>query len=222
MTTARNQVVDHSGGVPPVDGEPPDRISKVLDAIPDHADRVLDVGCVQHDASKEGNDDWLHQYLYTRVDTVVGIDVLEDGVADLRTKGYDVMVGDAQDFELDAEFDAIVAGELIEHLANFEGFLTCARQHLSEDGRLILTTPNSWAFCRLRQAFGNGLPQTNPEHTCWFDETTVRQLLERYDFRVENVEYTRPPTPGITTAFYVAGHELLGGVRMVIKASLDD
>lgn len=38
-----------------------------------------------------------------------------------------------------------------------------------------------------------GPVNANPEHTCWFDETTITQLLERSGFAIDSIQYVQPP-----------------------------
>ena len=101
---------------------------------------VLDVGC----ASRYGNLDWLHGRIAAEFSDQVGIDINEATIDELQGQGYDVQVADAQHFDLGRTFDVVFAGELVEHLDDFHGFLQCARRHLTPGGRLILTTPNSF------------------------------------------------------------------------------
>ena len=77
-------------------------------------------------------DRWLHRHLVDVADSCTGVDVLPDGVAQLREKGYDVTLHDVTVSPLeDAQFEVIVAGELIEHLggpqALFDSVLRDAR-----------------------------------------------------------------------------------------------
>ncbi|MFD1585894.1 class I SAM-dependent methyltransferase [Halorientalis brevis] len=123
------------------------RIPAILDRVSPE-DVVLDVGCVQHSVENENNENWLHKRLSDICREVVGIDVLEEDIRILQERGYTVKHQNAEQFGLDRDFDVIVAGELIEHLANPGKFLDCARAHLKPDGRLLLTTPNPWAVSR--------------------------------------------------------------------------
>lgn len=194
------------------------RVNAVLDAAAP-ADAILDVGCVQHDAENAEQSAWLHQHLYGITTDVVGIDILREDIAELREKGYNVRTADAEAFSLDREFDVIVAGELIEHLSDLGGFLESCRRHLTTDGRLVLTTPNPWAFVHLRRAV-RGDVRCNSEHTCWLDERTLRQLLARHGFTA-TVEYIQPDAGGVTRTLYRAGHATLGATTLVATATLN-
>ena len=128
---------------------------------------LLDVGC----ASRYGKPDWLHGLLKLEVPDLVGIDINEATIHELEGQGFDARVADAQCFDLGRTFDTVFAGELIEHLDNFHGFLQSARRHLSPGGRLVLTTPNAFYWGNFLYRWG-GHGQVHPEHTCWFCEDT--------------------------------------------------
>lgn len=181
------------------------------------ADSILDIGCIQHDSENASKTDWVHQHLYNITDDVTGLDYLEAEVAKLKSQGYNVVCADAQAFDLDRTFDTIVAGELIEHLSDFGGFLDCCRRHLEPDGKLVMTTPNPWSFHRFKQALLRDNVDCNPEHTCWLDERTLRQLLKRHGFEAD-IEYVRPTTGGITRALYDMGQETIGGTSLLVTA----
>ena len=107
----------------------------------------------------------------------------------LQTEGYQVVCADATDFNLNRQFDIIVAGELMEHLTNPGGFLTCARQHLRAEGKLVLTMPNAICLNYFIQNIFKGHELDNLDHCCLYSETTLRCLLKRYGFQIEQVVY---------------------------------
>lgn len=180
---------------------------------------VLDIGCVQHDANAASSDEWVHDHLREVANELLGLDTLEEDVEELNDRGYNVVCADAQDFDLGREFDTIVAGEIIEHLSDFDGFLNSVRAHLKPDGKLIMTTPNPWAFHRFKKAFLYNDVPSNPEHTCWFDERTLRQLLNRHEFEVKNIAYVRPSQAGISRVLYDLGREAVGGTTLLVTAT---
>lgn len=149
---------------------------------------VLDIGCVAHDSEKRHDEPWLHELIVREADDVLGVDILEDEIVSLGREGYNVAYGDAQNLELEETFDVIVLGELIEHLVDFDGLLRSIDEHLRPGGKLLITTPNAmavhWTALRLLdQQF------VNTDHTCWFDVTTLTQLLGRYGFEPADVTY---------------------------------
>ncbi len=180
---------------------------------------VLDVGCAGH-AVEPGSTYWLHGRLRAAFAQVVGIDSSAEHTALLRTLGYpNIHLQDAETFNLPERFDTIVAGELIEHLANPGLFLIRAREHLAPAGRVVLTTPYPFSLLYTLYALVK-FPRTcqNPQHTCWFCPRTLTELATRArlrvvhfdlieDYRSENpslayrvfvrlIRWTRPLVPG--------------------------
>jgi hypothetical protein len=107
----------------------------------------------------------------------------------------------------------VFAGELIEHLSCAGGFLDAAHRHLEPDGRLVLTTPNAFAISNFVYRIG-GRPRLNKGHTCWYDETTLSQLLRRHGYEVAEVSYLPHDTPGRMRALAA------GAVRSVLPRHL--
>lgn len=149
---------------------------------------VLDLGCVQHDARFAENKFWLHKAIHNVATDVLGLDLHREGVETLVAKGYDMVHGDAQDFDFDRTFEVIVAGDLIEHLSNFGGFLDSAARHMDANSQLIICTPNPWHWHKVIKAAMGPVP-VNEEHTCWMCPQTLAQLAERSGLLVDHVEY---------------------------------
>ena len=145
---------------------------------------VLDIGFCGSRYKLEG---WLHLNIKKYAKSVFGIDRSKECIEFLREKEYDVEVANAENFNLNQKFDVIVAGELIEHLSNFQGFLKSVRKHLKEDGLLTLSTPNMFYFKEMLFLVLRGYPAVHEEHMRWFEEITLRQLLGRFGFSVEKI-----------------------------------
>lgn len=150
---------------------------------------VLDLGCVQHNPENHKSKFWLHKALREVSGTILGMDIYEPGVEYLRGQGFNVVLGDAQSFDLGRKFDVIVAGDLIEHLDNLGGFLASCRKHLRPGGELLISTPNPWYWRHIVKAALRGRVGVNREHTLWLCPTTLSQLARRYDFAVDDVEF---------------------------------
>lgn len=144
---------------------------------------VLDVGCVGGGEFDDDRSEWLHGHIERNARTVVGIDSDELGARRLWNFGFNVFCGDAEDFNLNQTFDVVVAGELIEHLSNPGMFLDCARRHLKENGRLVLTTPNG-RHPRISLAGFSA-----PNHVQLYNVKELSELLRRHGFEVESVQY---------------------------------
>lgn len=149
---------------------------------------VLDIGCVQHNWQKCLTSDWIHEFLRKHANSVFGIDILSEDIKKLKELGYDVTVANAEYFNLNMDFDVVFAGEIIEHLSNAGECIESCKIHLRKNGQIIITTVNCFSILFFVQYVLNKL-QVNNEHTCWYDEVTLKQLLERYGFKVIQVHY---------------------------------
>lgn len=152
---------------------------------------VLDLGC----SSGNWREDWIHGQVATVAAELVGLDINQEAVQELNDRGYHVQFGNAEDFDLGRTFDVVHGGELIEHLENPGGMLRSARRHLGPGGRLVLTTPNAFAFPNFVYRL-KGKPRINGDHTCWYCEDTLGQLLGRVGFDVVEARYLHYKAPG--------------------------
>ena len=150
--------------------------------------KVLHVGCVQHDWQKSAKDTWIHGYIVEHSREAIGIDILEDHLRELAKQGYRVECQNAESFDLKTKFDIIFAGEIIEHLENLDGFLESCKRHIEPDSKLIITTPNSFGIIYFIARLFR-LKFVNPEHTCWFDEQTIEQFLNRHNLKIVEKEF---------------------------------
>lgn len=151
---------------------------------------VLDLGCVMHDPLNYKSKYWLHKALSLRSKSILGVDLYEPGVTFLNGLGYNIIVGNVESLNLRREFDVIVAGDIIEHINNFEGFFESCKPHLRKNGKLLISTPNPWYWRYvIRAIFGHEIDIVNPEHTVWFCPKTLKQIAERFGFSVIHFEY---------------------------------
>jgi SAM-dependent methyltransferase len=160
---------------------------------------VLDIGCAGH-VPEPHSPSWLHGVLRTNFPHVVGIDIDETNVRQLQALGYqDIYLQSAETFALPQKFNTIVAGEVIEHLANPGLFLERVAAHLAPGGIAIITTPYPFSLLYGLYAFSK-YPKTcqNPEHTCWFCPRTFDTLVLRTGLRtvqwklVEDYKFDAP------------------------------
>ena len=161
------------------------RASQIMPLV--EGPRVLDVGCAAHVPDPD-DPTWLHGLLCKRYPDTVGIDLRPDNVEQLEKLGFrNLYVANAETFDLDRQFDTIVAGDLIEHLSNPGNFLVQAKKHLAPGGKVIITTPFPFSLVFLSYALLK-YPKTccNVEHTCWFCLQTFGELCRRADLRIEH------------------------------------
>ncbi len=154
---------------------------------------VLDLGCIRHTAEFALKDEnWLHKRIKAVAKKVVGLDYLPGEIAKLNSHGYDLVFGDVtKPLDIAEEFDVIVAGDLLEHLVNFEGFFSNCERLLKPEGILIVTTPNPFFCGEFHYVSFNKNFIVNPEHTCWIDPQCLSQLSGRLGFRIEELAYIK-------------------------------
>lgn len=109
----------------------------ILSFMPDHADRILDVGC--------GNA-WVAEEFVKRGRFVCSMDIStgnpEQAVRKFPSSDHVGLVADAFHLPVkDGSFDAIIASEIIEHTVDPRGFVHSLYAALAPGGRLIISTP---------------------------------------------------------------------------------
>ena len=92
-----------------------------------------------------------------------------------------IVYGNMENFVFEEKFDVIIAGDVIEHVSNQGLFLDNIFKYLNNDGKLIITTPNSkWITGYLRP---------NPTHTLWHDKHTLKRILDVHNFKIKVFKY---------------------------------
>jgi SAM-dependent methyltransferase len=142
--------------------------------------RVLDLGCRSGAFTRnflEGNE-------------VVGLDVDRAALAKAAALGIETVVANVDEplpFP-DGSFDAVVAGELLEHLQFPRALVVEARRVLRPGGVLVGSVPNAFRLqSRLRFLRGRP-PEDDPTHLHMLSPHEVRKLLAGFeDVRVEFV-----------------------------------
>jgi SAM-dependent methyltransferase len=183
---------------------PCDRVELLLDFC--RHKRVAHVGFVDERRMEtkleEGR--WLHARLAGVAESIVGLDVAEEGVDWAKQQGFEAYAVDAQSPDAVAELgieraDVVIAGEIIEHLDAPGPFLRAMRELLKPGGLVVVTTPNAYRLLNfLAPASGSEL--IHPDHTAWHSPHTLKNLLERSGWEVEGVTYYQNPAPRIDGA----------------------
>ena len=150
----------------------PERIP-LFQAAVGQGKRVLDLGCRSGALTRhflEGNE-------------VVGLDVDRAALAKAETLGIQVVEANVEEplpFP-DASFDAIVAGELLEHLQFPEALVAEIRRVLRPGGVIVGSVPNAFRVqSRLRFLRGRS-PEDDPTHLHMFSPRAVRKLLAGFE-----------------------------------------
>jgi SAM-dependent methyltransferase len=135
--------------------------------------RVLDLGCRSGALTRhflEGN-------------SVVGLDVDASALEKAAALGIEPVQANVEEplaFE-SASFDAVVAGELFEHLQFPDALVAEIRRVLKPGGVLVGSVPNAFRLqSRLRFLRGRA-PEDDPTHLRMFSPAAVRALLGGFD-----------------------------------------
>jgi glycosyltransferase involved in cell wall biosynthesis/tetratricopeptide (TPR) repeat protein/2-polyprenyl-3-methyl-5-hydroxy-6-metoxy-1,4-benzoquinol methylase len=160
---------------------------EVLALVPESARRVLDIGC---GAGRLGEAIKARQQA-----EVVGIEMNEEAAAVARQRLDHVLVGDVEELTLDFEpgsFDAIVCGDILEHLREPERLLRQARKWLAPGGCLSASIPNvrhHSVVCSLLQ--GNWTYESagllDRTHLRFFTRREIEKLFVRAGFGIEGM-----------------------------------
>ena len=146
----------------------------------------LDVGAVEHDLSYTERDTWKHGQLKKVCSRVVGIDILEEYAAVLRERGYDIRVCDAtSDTFLGEKFEAVVLGDVIEHVNNPVDLLRFAIRHLQQGGIAVAKTPNPYYIDHIKK-FAKSRGFENLDHIAWFTPTMAMEIARRAGCQLSN------------------------------------
>src|SRR5260370_33989106 len=97
--------------------------------------RVLDVGAVGHVVDLQGEDEWMHGAIARSAASCLGVDILPEAIAELKARGFNVMLRDITAEPLAQTFEVIVCGGVIEHLGAPAGLFQAAAKRLSPRGR---------------------------------------------------------------------------------------
>jgi SAM-dependent methyltransferase len=161
--------------------------------------RVVHLGFVDElMASKLASGVWLHAKLADAASSLVGLDNSEEGVRAATEAGFEAYAVDAQSAEAVkalglAPADVIVAGEIIEHLDAPGPFLRALLGLAKPETTLVLTTPNAYRILNFVAPL-SGSELIHPDHTAWHSPQTLRTLLERSGWHVEDVAYYYNPS----------------------------
>ena len=143
-------------------------------------------------------DRFLHEFVAKHSKKAIGLEISQKRADALSEKGYNIIIGDAQNFDLKKKFDVILAGDLIEHLENPGLFIKSVKKHMKNDSIFILNTPNIYSINLLLRGccfFGN--VHHFDEHTLAFTEQLLRKLLKMNALYVKKVIYFNHSEPNL-------------------------
>jgi 2-polyprenyl-3-methyl-5-hydroxy-6-metoxy-1,4-benzoquinol methylase len=134
---------------------------------------VCDVGC--------GNG--YGTYMLAKVaQKIIGVDIADEAISYARKNFVATNLNfrqmDCQNLQFDnLEFDMVVSFDVIEHISNYQSYLSGIHRILKKTGILAISTPNNR---------DNLHPPENPFHKKEFSSSEFKQLLSKY-FNVINL-----------------------------------
>lgn len=166
----------------------PEKINFFLEFV-GQGKRILDVGC---------NDGYIASLLLKQNNEVHGIDIVESNLKTAKKRGVLARYHniEAKSFPyMEDYFDAVILGDVIEHVFDTDKLLRDCRRILKRDGLLLLTTPNVASIGRRLMLFmgvspyleysielnTNGLPSVG--HMRYYTVDTLREQLIYNKFR---------------------------------------
>ena len=111
------------------------RVKKLISLV-GTGNKVLDIGCYDGTIAKTLND---------KGNDVLAIDIADSAIKLAKKKGVNAMVFNFEEDKLPKsmkDFDVVIAGEIIEHIFDTDGFIQKVGSVLKKNGSLILTTPH--------------------------------------------------------------------------------
>lgn len=179
--------------------------------------RVLHLGVLGdfNDYLKIGFDDWLFRELIDISSIAVGIDFNKKLVKKAHAAGFkSIIYGNVEKLSLGKKFDVIFAGDIIEHLVNFEGFFLSCKKHMNKDSILVITTPNPFAINNFLKIAISGNPSVYEEHTNYVVEKNFEGLAQIFGFKIiESGYYTQSDRRNLWYSVFSGFINLVGSLR---------
>jgi len=152
--------------------------------------KVLDVGCATGQISRRLKENGC---------TVVGIEIDEESAKVTKQYCENVIVGDVEKLsELsypEKYFDALLFGDVLEHLKDPLRVLRNLKRYLKDDGYIVCSVPNvAHIYIRLKILFGKwdyedtGL--LDRTHLRFFTIKSVKKLIEDAGFKIEKIDFS--------------------------------
>lgn len=154
-------------------------------AAAEHRGRLLDLGCgVGNYMAIARCEGW----------SCLGVEISEEAAAIARSRGFDVIVGDAAEVELgEDEFDHIRCAHVLEHLPEPEVVLARLARAVKPSGEIMVLLPNRRSATSMlfrRYWFHLDVPR----HLFHFDPADVARLAAAAGLRVRSARHTGSPS----------------------------
>lgn len=151
---------------------------------PQFNDKVLEVGC------NTGEFCFLIQNEFNI--EVEGIDINENAISIAKNKYNNLNFQIKDIYELEEVYDVIYMLHVIEHLEDPIGALIKLRSNLSDNGKIIITCPNKWAYIlkiiamMQKRKFGY-----DPTHLFEFSPYSLAKTIQKAGYKTNKI-FTKP------------------------------
>ena len=147
----------------------PERVPLFVQAVGGPGKKVLDLGCRAGALSQH----------FLAENEVTGVDVDENALQHAARRGLRTVWGDIEEplpFE-DGTFDAVVVGEILEHVRFPDEVVAEIARVLKPDGVVVGSVPNAFRLKnRVKFLLGRS-PENNPMHLRMYSPAAIRQEL---------------------------------------------
>lgn len=151
----------------------PERTKLFSELVGGPGRRVLDLGC-RYGALTE---------YFAEGNEVTGVDIDREALEHAEARlGIQALWADLDDplAFMDATFDVVVIGELLEHIREPQRLLDQAHRVLRPGGTLVGSTPNGFRLKNRLRFLAGGHPEDNPTHLHLFSPADIRELLAEF------------------------------------------
>jgi 2-polyprenyl-3-methyl-5-hydroxy-6-metoxy-1,4-benzoquinol methylase len=158
---------------------------RCLNQLPNRPLAVMDVG------GGNGHQLTLIRNLDSRVRKTVVVDLDTSAESLARAAGHDYFHGRIEDYQPQTQFDLILALNLIEHVANPLEVLTKLRDCLSDDGMVLIKTPNIDSLDHRLFRHKNWGGFHCPRHWVLFNRESFMAMAAKAGLRANFFAYTQ-------------------------------
>jgi len=158
---------------------------KLLENIKKDQINALDIG---------GGTGWLLSIikkLDKRVTFTQVVDIDKKAASYAIRRGHGYFCGRIEEFNTDKKFDLILLLNLIEHVGDPKALLTKVRNILSDDGIILIKTPNTESIDERLFRHMNWTGYHCPRHWILFSQNSLRRLIKCVDLRINKFSYTQ-------------------------------
>jgi len=150
---------------------------------------VLDIGVAEHDLTHYANKEtWKHGMIKSVASTCLGVDILQSMVERLNADGFECLCVDAtSDTDIGKRFNYVHIGDVIEHVSDPVKLISFAARHLTDDGVIVVTTPNPYFYQNIVRVVREGLLVANFEHVTWIGESMAQEIAHRANVKLMKI-----------------------------------